>query len=229
MAMNKQKGNMYGFVTHTWNPIKGKCSHDCKYCYMKIWKQNLLHLVAKELNDNLGEGNFIFVGSSTDMFADDVPSEWIKKVLAKCRKHKNKYLFQTKNPIRFEEFKGYFPENSVYGITLESDKTYELVNAPQPEKRFSDMMVFQTYYFVKETMVTIEPIMDFHMDDFIFMLKELNPTWVNIGADSKNHNLPEPSKEKIEALIEELKKFTEVKIKKTLSRLTDMKIKKEGK
>ena len=28
--LNEQKGNMYGFVTHTWNPIKGKCFHcDC--------------------------------------------------------------------------------------------------------------------------------------------------------------------------------------------------------
>ena len=26
---------MYEFVTHTWNPIKGKCYHDCSYCYMK--------------------------------------------------------------------------------------------------------------------------------------------------------------------------------------------------
>jgi len=27
MTLNKQKGNMYGFVTHTWNVIKGKCPH----------------------------------------------------------------------------------------------------------------------------------------------------------------------------------------------------------
>ena len=33
--IKESKGNMYEFVTHTWNPIKGKCSHGCTYCYMK--------------------------------------------------------------------------------------------------------------------------------------------------------------------------------------------------
>ena len=42
MAMNKQKGNMYGFVTHTWNAIKGRCSHNCSYCYMiPFWKSDV--------------------------------------------------------------------------------------------------------------------------------------------------------------------------------------------
>jgi DNA repair photolyase len=35
MPLNPSKGNMYPFVTHTWNPIRGKCPHDCSYCYMK--------------------------------------------------------------------------------------------------------------------------------------------------------------------------------------------------
>lgn len=39
MVLNEQKGNMYNFITHTWNPIKGKCWHDCSYCYMKKFKQ----------------------------------------------------------------------------------------------------------------------------------------------------------------------------------------------
>lgn len=42
---------------------------------------------------------------------------------------------------------------------------------------------------------------------------------VTIGADSKGSNLPEPSKEKIEALIKELRKFTQVKLKQNLNRL----------
>ena len=45
--LNKQKGNMYGFVTHTWNVIKGKCPHDCEYCYMKIFPLGELHFDEK--------------------------------------------------------------------------------------------------------------------------------------------------------------------------------------
>ena len=33
LPLNVAKGNMYEFVTHTWNPIKGICPHGCKYCY----------------------------------------------------------------------------------------------------------------------------------------------------------------------------------------------------
>ena len=32
MGLNKSKGNMYEFTTHTYNTIKGKCPHDCGYC-----------------------------------------------------------------------------------------------------------------------------------------------------------------------------------------------------
>ena len=51
------------------------------------------------------------------------------------------------------------------------------------------------------------------------MIETIQPEWVNIGADSGYNNLPEPPKEKILQLIDELKKFTKVKNKENLSRL----------
>ncbi|HEA67556.1 MAG TPA: hypothetical protein ENI07_12145, partial [Desulfobacterales bacterium] len=64
---------MYGFVTHTLNTVKGKCPHDCSYCYMKRWgPQPELHFDESELKTDLykyGENQFIFVGSSCDMWA----------------------------------------------------------------------------------------------------------------------------------------------------------------
>jgi len=213
--LNKQKGNMYGFVTHTWNPIKGKCSHDCRYCYMKVWKQKPLRLVEKELQDDLGEENFIFVGSSTDMFAKDVPDEWIKKVLDHCKKYpENKYLFQSKNPGRFLDLIRCFPENKVFATTIETNKIGLNDNAPP---------VFERQYWIGElsgdVMVTIEPIMDFDLNIMVNWIKDIEPKWVNIGADSKGHNLKEPPKEKIVKLISELKKFTKVNLKPNLKRL----------
>ena len=69
--------------------------------------------------------------------------------------------------------------------------------------------------------ITIEPIMDFDLPEFIKMIKSCNPIQVNIGADSspKRNNLSEPSKGKILALIEELEQFTTVVQKKNLARL----------
>ena len=61
----------------------------------------------KELEVNLGNGNFIFVGSGTAAWAFDVPSDWIAQVLDYCDKFDNNYLFQSKDPIRFLEFIGH--------------------------------------------------------------------------------------------------------------------------
>ena len=358
--LNKQKGNMYSFVTHTWNPIKGKCSHDCSYCldgdtlilmadlsfkklkdviigdivmgtektsqysklspsrvigkairvigkakkedyaykidisdtsiicssnhkwlidrgrwrsivdglkvgmqikqvtaiktgyskilscqaigmrklydiqtttqnfiangfvshncYMKAFK-NLgeLRLDEKSLKDDLGSGNFIFVGSSTDMFADDVPVTWIRKVLCLCNIFdKNKYLFQTKNPRAFEKFKGLFPSDSIYGVTIETNRENDLSNAPSRGSRLH----WIAYVDIPEPrMVSIEPIMDFDLDEMVDWIYAIKPKFVSIGADSKGHHLPEPSSMKIESLIKKLQEFTEVKIKTNMGRL----------
>ena len=95
---------MYDFITHTWNTIKGECPHGCSYCYMKRWgKQPTLHFDEKELKTDLGKGNFIFVGSSCDMFAESIPENWVNQTITKIEyddpyNDKNKYLFQTKKP-----------------------------------------------------------------------------------------------------------------------------------
>ena len=83
MGLNIQKGNMYGFVTHTWNTVKGKCLHDCSYCYMKQFKLNPVRFDKKELKTKLqdkefSDSCFIFIGSSCDMFADNIPFDWIR-------------------------------------------------------------------------------------------------------------------------------------------------------
>lgn len=217
--MRESKGNMYDWVSHTWNPIKGICSHDCVYCYMKKFPQKPIRLEEKELLENLGEGNTIFVGSSTDMWAKDVPDEWIKKVLAKCRNFEgNTYLFQTKSPHRFWKFSGEFPRNTIFGTTLETNRDTVEYSKADPYSRASNMQEG----FMERKMVTIEPIMDFDLEPFVEMIKAIKPEWVNIGADSKNHNLPEPSRGKVDALIIELLKFTEIKKKHNLNRLVPL-------
>ncbi|MFX1295603.1 MAG: hypothetical protein ACFFD2_12230, partial [Promethearchaeota archaeon] len=81
----------------------------------------------------------------------------------------------------------------------------------QPFVRFFYMPNFQY--------ITIEPIMDFDLNKFVQLIKVSYPKQINIGADSGNNHLPEPSKEKILELISELKKFTIVHKKKNLNRL----------
>jgi DNA repair photolyase len=104
MGLNKTKGNMYDFITHTWNTIKGECYHDCSYCYMKRWgKLNPVRFDDKELKTNLGSKNIIFVGSSCDMFSKNISEYWIDKTIKYCEQFENKYLIQTKNPYRLKQ------------------------------------------------------------------------------------------------------------------------------
>ena len=67
--------------------------------------------------------------------------------------------------------------------------------------------------------VNIEPIMNFDLDKMVDLIRQCSPVQVNIGADSGNNHLPEPSKGKVLALIAELEKFTTINRKSNLGRL----------
>jgi hypothetical protein len=53
--------------------------------------------------------------------------------------------------------------------------------------------------------VTIEPVLDFDVDVLAGWIAEIRPEFLNLGADSKNNNLPEPTVEKIMALVNKLR------------------------
>jgi hypothetical protein len=89
----------------------------------------------------------------------------------------------------------------------------QMGKAPSPYFRYIGMQGLQN------TMVTIEPIMDFDIDEFISMIYSIKPKQVNIGADSGNNHLPEPTAEKVLQLIAALETFTIVKQKSNLSRI----------
>ena len=222
MAIKKQKGNMYEFVSHTWSPVKGKCSHDCSYCYMKRWgKQPPLHIDEKDLMTNLGEDNFIFVCHTCDLFAEDVPADWILRILKKLRAYsKNKYLLQSKNPKRFLDFcHCYLRINVLFGTTIETNRDIVESKAPSVAQRAHALNTLSGIGY--STMVTIEPIFDFDLDELLDLIVYADPEWVNIGADSKGHDLPEPSVEKIRSLIVHLGKYTNVKLKRNLRRINN--------
>jgi len=217
MSMNESKGNMYDFVTHTWNTVKGECPHGCTYCYMKRWgKQRAVYFDKREMKTDLGEGNFIFVGSSCDLFANAIPFEWISKTLEKCRwAEKNQYLFQSKNPARIRTCDDSFPGKTIVCTTIETNRIYScMAHAPSPSFRAAGM---ETIRFPRY--ITIEPILDFDLEPLVELVKRCEPVQVNIGADSGRNGLPEPTAFQVAALIDELSKFTTIARKTNLSRL----------
>jgi len=222
MMMNEAKSNMYSWCSHTWNPIRGTCSFSCKYCFMKRFPLGPLRLDERELSTDLGKGHVIFIGSSCDMFANNVPKEWVFKVLEYCRRFPdNTYVFQSKNPEAFIFFRHDFPCNTLLGITLESNRDLASISlAPSPEKRIVDFANPLLAPFRK--FINIEPVLELDVEALLAMIWRVKPVFVSIGSDSKGHHLSEPSKEKIFKLIGMLNESgIEVRVKDNLRRLTN--------
>jgi len=235
MSLNISKGNMYEFITHTWNTIKGECLHDCSYCYMKRWgKLNPVRFDEKELKTDLGSGNFIFVGSSNDMFADNIPFEWIQKTIEHCKKFpNNRYFLQSKNTRRIfelewlikdeifieEKHNGHFEKLFSIATTIETNRTYSefMGNTPNPLERLLEFKRLGLASFDKY--ITIEPIMDFDLDVLVKELKDVLPKQINIGCDTGKNKLIEPDKAKILNLIDSVQEFTTIHNKSNLKRL----------
>ena len=230
MPLNQPSGNMYPWC-YTWNPIGGRCLHNCRYCYVsgKIapWLRRMgnlkyfrpPHLIEAELETDLTvpEDFVVFPCSCNDITGWWVKREWIERILAHCREYPDvTFLFQGKNPRRFFSFVDLFPEKTILGTTFESNRGYPYTYAPQAPERWKALLNFADYF---DIMISDEPIMDFDLDIFLYMHQSLEPKFVSVGADSGQNNLSEPSAEKLQAYLEGLESFTEVRKKKNLKRL----------
>lgn len=233
MNLNESKGNMYEFITHTWNPMGGRCPHGCSYCYMKPHTHiEHLYLDERELKGSFPANSFIFIGTNTDVFATDMPSEWINKVLDFCvdvtsiqrENERTRFLLQTKNPARILEFINHpLLKNGqvVVCMTLETNRHYPDImnNAPLIKDRAKAMAKIAEHGIL--TYVTVEPIMDFDLDEFVELIRMCKPEQVNIGKNSKEYIavLPNPTIGKTIELVKELTNFTKVEIKQNSGKL----------
>ena len=212
MPLKEAKGNMYDWVSHMHTHLGGECPHKCVYCYVgkNRWGRaprytGELRLLEHELKVNYGADKIIFIEHMNDMFSENVKNEWIESILTHCLQHENEYVFQTKNTPRAYNYKNYFPCKSMIGTTIESNKIHPGVsNAPSPADRIGGIRNFKDEGF--KTFITIEPILDFDIDVFSKGIIKAAPDFVNIGADSKRCGLPEPSREKVMELAEQLQK-----------------------
>jgi len=210
MPLKKSSGQMYSWVDYVHSHLGGECPHRCSYCYVQRNRFGVsprykgeLRPIYQEFKVEYGYGRTIFIEHMNDMFANEIDSYWIINILEHCRKYpSNTYVFQTKNPSRAFDFISHFPEKFVIGTTIESNRLYEnITKAPEPVLRFMGLMLFKARKVLggknMEIFITLEPILDFDVDALIEWFRTLQPDFINIGADSKNCHLPEPSKEKI--------------------------------
>lgn len=166
-------------------------------------EQKPLRFDEKELRADLGKYNFIFVCSGIADYT---------KVFG------NRYLWHTKNPQRYFNWRESFGNNDVLCVTIETNFHIPEImgNAPPPEERANATAGLPDKY---KRMITVEPIMKFDLKDFSKMILCAQPDKVNIGADSGNNKLPEPTAKEIKSLIQVLERYTNVVQKDNLNRL----------
>jgi DNA repair photolyase len=198
-----------GKTMKTWNVFSG-CSFQCTYCWAKSlietrmkdtpkYKECLFAPTfhQKEMAKTFKPNDFVFVAPMGDMAFCSYDNT--EKILAKVREYsQTKFLFCTKNPGIYQKYPDL--DNVYYGATIETNRPYasSISKAPQPFVRYAIMGSLEN---VKK-FISIEPIMDFDLLEFIKWIADIKPDIVEIGADNYRHNLPEPSGIKVKNLIE---------------------------
>jgi len=217
--LNKAKGRMFKSVGYTWNPISG-CSHDCIYCWAKLMKDRhgqvfTPMLRPKYFNDKFPEDeSWIFVGSTGDIFCEEVPDEWIIKLLTFINQYNgnHKFLLQSKNPVRltspdrqfnFISYMSHFKEKIIIGTTLETTGETPWSTAPPTRERFEAMQYLSNAGY--KTFLSLEPLAEFDLDCMKAWIDEISPEAVEIGLENYTEYLPKPNDVQILMLIEWLR------------------------
>jgi hypothetical protein len=106
------------------------------------------------------------------------------------------------------------------GCTIETNRDMSKISeAPNPYLRYMSMKELSSKF---KKFITCEPILDFDVDILSKWIIDIKPVFVNIGADSKSHNLEEPTIEKVMELGKTLiDAGIEVKEKRNLNRLRE--------
>jgi len=211
--------------TKTWNPFKG-CNFDCIYCensfkrQAKRQKHNCIkcynyepHFHPERLN-KIPKADLVFACANGDIsFANRKQLASILRAMQ--LKPKQTFLLQTKNPHCLYGWR--IPSNVIVGTTIETNRdTKNISKAPKTEQRLryiSDLLCRKA--------VTIEPILDFDSEVLRQWIWDINPeiVWVGYANHTKDLNLDEPELSKTQKLIDELDRFTDVRLKTMRERL----------
>lgn len=238
---NSKQGNMYPWIDECWCPLRGACPHRCSYCYVPSTSAGRCGLYSGPLTLSeksmhwmpRTETKTVFIGYMNDLFATEVLTALLIRVLDHCVTFCSgrTLVFQTKNPrrafrflpsiIRATELAG---GDVLLGVTLETNRRIplEISQAPSPLSRYDTLLGMSPGHRAAHLFLTLEPIMDFDVAELSGWICALRPKFVNIGADSKGHNLPEPSAGKIIALLSVIQMAgIEIREKHNLGRLLD--------
>lgn len=218
---NSKTTRMFTFISKTWNPFVG-CKNYCKYCWArKLAKRSKCeecknftpHMHRNRLEQKFRAGEVVFIGDMGDIaFFQSEANEILEKIEEYPQ---TTFLFLTKDPQTYLKWINP-PPNIVFGATIETNRNISFLSkAPHPAIRFEALIRLAKHHPNIPQFISIEPIMDFD-EEFIKLIKLVNPYIVAIGYDNYKNKLPEPNLSKTTKLIEILEASNIIVHKKTI-------------
>lgn len=138
------------------------------------------------------KGRNIFVCSMADLFGEWVPKQWLDEIYnAMYAAMQHNYLFLTKNPKRYTEYKVWIEDNFWYGTSVTNNADAD---------RFNSLPVGCN------TFVSIEPLQEDIADKHNIMFLQTN--WIIVGAETgKQKTKILPKKAWIDKIVNYCKEF----------------------
>ncbi len=205
----------------TWSPYKG-CELACTYCepsFQRQARRQLHHCRScyeyephehPERVDpkKVPNAETVFIAGNADIsFANPT---YVAQILEVVREHSAShptvsYYLQSKRPEFFAQFVDQLPPAVLLVTTLETnrDEGYDAISkAPLPTERHRQ---FRGLHYARKV-ITVEPVVEFDLEEFVEMIVEVEPEYVWVGFNSrpKAVSLPEPSEEKVATFIKQL-------------------------
>lgn len=205
---------MYKTVNKTFNPFTG-CLYECYGggCWARRLAEGRLKgrrkykrgfeptFHPKEFEWKFRAGDFVGVCLMGDIkFATEMQRQEIIDYIGAFPEVN--FLLQTKAPYIFWS-RPYYPGNVYLATTLETNRDYQVTKAPPPFDRYRNLAIIKH----SEKFVSIEPIMAMDVYILVTWIRNIQPEIVEIGADNYKNNLPEPSWDDVQKLLEELRRF----------------------
>ena len=190
---------------YTINPVKGLCPMACSYCYArrmyKRFKWNPEIRYDDSVFNNLPkEPSRIFVGSTIDLFHDDIDGNFCF-ILDHVRKNsQHTFIFLTKNPLNLPLE---FPDNCWVGVSLPLDRD----NYGQDKvQRFAAMAWMKHNIKAKVKFFSFEPLLGELCIGYKSLwwgekLKEAGINWVIIGQQTPAKLVTQPKIEWIRDIV----------------------------
>ena len=210
----------------TWNLFTG-CNFYCSYCWARKLAEGKLKRSypngfiptthPDRFNRHFKPDDFVFPVSMGDIaFA---PFLILNTIIECAKRHPaTKFVLCSKDPVRYRQA-AFYPPNIYLGTTLETTEDFAVSYAPSVKERYHEMM--KLYH--QHKFISIEPIMNFDLKQFVWWIEDIKPEIIEVGADNYHNNLPEPEPYKVNALLAYLKQICPTVIEKDgLDRLTVM-------